>query len=275
VDLSEFTKRLRESIRKRLLGLDPDIGAPDLAKLLEEALKKELKAALKRMLRNADEAKVDEVVEKLMNGEPLDDVWGFTLATDEDGAIGFTNRAGENFKWPTVEVRINPSAEKVVSWGDIDLKAIGAQLLRVFLEAVFDAQLGVPGAPSATGVGLPAEYRLPTFEPVDANQAGVTLAEFNSLNDWSGRAEGIAGSGIGQLIRGIGWISLNNEALASLIETAVGVTVRKLVEAALWERYQDDAPDVENAFAASRGGFVTIDFTFTDLSRPADGGEGN
>jgi len=38
----------------------------------------------------------------------------------------------------------------------------------------------------------------------------------------------------GQVIRGIGWVSLNNEALAKLIETAAGVVVRKGAEKVAW-----------------------------------------
>lgn len=271
VDLSQFTERMEESIRKRLKKLDPEMDETELIEKAKEILAKELKAAIRKLLKKDDLPKIDEIVEKLLAGQPVD-VFGWGLGTDPDAPVGFTSRAGDNFQWPTVEVAIDASADNVVSWSDIDAKAIGSQLIRVFIEAVFDAQLGVPGVGSATGVQLKREeYRLQEFVAAEDGALGVTTEEFNAINDWGGRAEGVASSAIGQLIRGIGWISLNNEALAGLIETAVGVMVRKLVEAALWERYFDDQPESANAaFAAARMGHVTVDFQFTDISRPPD-----
>ena len=54
--------------------------------------------------------------------------------------------------------------------------------------------------------------------------------EFESVENWAGTIEGTTSAGVGRLIRGVSWFSLNNEALAGLIETAIGVTLRKAAE---------------------------------------------
>jgi hypothetical protein len=47
-------------------------------------------------------------------------------------------------------------------------------------------------------------------------------------------ADAVASAIFGRILRGAGWVSLNNEALAKLLENAVGVTIKKAVEKATW-----------------------------------------
>jgi len=277
VDLSVLTQRLKTKLRARLAQAFPDLDADEFLEKLEEKLAEQLKRTLAKLLRKADQARIDEIVGKLVKGQPVK-VFGYTLGSGTDQPVGFTTRAGDNFRWPTVEVTIDPNADKVVSWSDIDAKLIGSQLIRVLIEAIFDAQIGIPGASSATGVSF-KDHALAKFEPVDEGRPGVTADEFNELNNWSARAEGLASTGTGQLIRGVGWISLNNEALAGIIETAVGVFVRKLAEWALWEVYEkrghentDDPAERarRSAVDGKYGRFITIEFSFEKISRPSD-----
>ena len=53
-------------------------------------------------------------------------------------------------------------------------------------------------------------------------------------------AEAAVSSAVGPAIRGAGWVGLNNEALARIIETIVAVTVRKVTEKAAWCWYACD-----------------------------------
>jgi hypothetical protein len=111
----------------------------------------------------------------------------------------------------------------------------------VFLEAVGDALAGVPGVTEATGCKiqeLPNEkdLRLHVFDP--NNQATkLTMEEFGNVNDYANKVEGVVSSVIGRVVRGASWFSLNNESVAVLIETAVGVMVKKASEKVIWCGY--------------------------------------
>jgi hypothetical protein len=89
----------------------------------------------------------------------------------------------------------------------------------------------IPGDPKATGV---TQKLLPRYAPPASGKPGVCEEQFTKVNDWANRAEGVVGSATGQAIRGISWLSLNNEALAKMIETAVGVAARKGTEKLAW-----------------------------------------
>ena len=54
------------------------------------------------------------------------------------------------------------------------------------------------------------------------------------MNDRAGAVESMVGGVVGKLIRGISWLSLNKEAIAKAIETALGVTARKAAEKFAW-----------------------------------------
>ena len=62
----------------------------------------------------------------------------------------------------------------------------------------------------------------------------VKATQFSKVNDYASQAESVAATATGQIIRGVSWLSLNNEALAKLIETAVGVIARKATEKVAW-----------------------------------------
>ena len=113
--------------------------------------------------------------------------------------------------------------------------AIGAEVVRVFLEAVFDAHEGLPGlapanVPAATGLsvgvdGLPL-FRAPMGH-VDAGDLGA-MSEFNTRVATRVRAI------LGRVVAGIGPLSLNNQALEDLIVELVTTSVRKAVEKGSW-----------------------------------------
>jgi len=54
------------------------------------------------------------------------------------------------------------------------------------------------------------------------------------VNERAGAVESMVGGVVGELIQGISWLSLNNEAIAKAIETALGVTARKGAEKFAW-----------------------------------------
>ena len=71
----------------------------------------------------------------------------------------------------------------------------------------------------------------------------MTAEHFASVNDEAAAAESMVGGVSGKLIRGISWLSLNNEAIAKAIETALGVAARKATEKLSWCLYACTDPN--------------------------------
>jgi hypothetical protein len=169
--------------------------------------------------------------------DALDQIKSLTLGPDNmyhlisaksDG--GFVSRSGDKYQVPSVTVTVTPGANKAVNVSKVDFTAVGADVMRVFVEAVGDYWAQLPGVAGSSGVKmklLRVYGQDPAKEQVDATQ-------FKEVNDWSSSAETAAAGATGQLIRGIGWVSLNNEALAKVIETAIGVAARKASEKVTW-----------------------------------------
>jgi hypothetical protein len=172
------------------------------------------------------------------------------LTAANDG--GFFTRGGDPYAFPSIAISITPVGAHPVSVTKVDFSAIASDLIRVYIEAVGDVWGQLPGVTKSTGVQvkLLRAYGLgPTKEQVNADQ-------FKKVNDWSSKAETAAAAGTGQLIRGIAWLSLNNEALAKIIETAAGVAVRKATEKVTW-CVEACAPPNERLLFHAGGGEVT------------------
>jgi hypothetical protein len=146
---------------------------------------------------------------------------------------GFVSRGGQQFKFPAFQTTLSLPEGKLEK-PDLDYLLVGTDLVRVFLHALFDATLGVPAVPESTGVG----QGMTTFKPVASGSPGVTAGEFGKIETRANQVEAVSAAGIGRLIRGAGFLALNNEALASIVETIIGVSLRKPAEKLLWCWYQ-------------------------------------
>ncbi len=171
------------------------------------------------------------------------------------GADGFVSRGGEAHQFPAVEAKLSVGNSVDASVSDVDFVAVGSDLVRVLLHAVFDSHQGLPGVSEATGVGICLERGSggdclkPGLVSNNPDQTNVDATEFELVENWAGKVEGTTSAGLGRVVRGASWLSLNNEALASLIETAVGVTLRKAAERFAWCWYacglNSDAPGAD------------------------------
>jgi hypothetical protein len=165
---------------------------------------------------------------KVGNQSPgKDGMYHLITAKSDDG---FITRAGNKYQFPTVSVTFTPGARQSVNVSKVDFSAVGADLMRVFVEAVGDYWAQVPAVKQASGV----KAKLLSVYGVDPAKEQVKEDGFTKVNNWSASAESAAAGATGEYIRGIAWVSLNNEALAKLIETAVGVAVRKASEKVIW-----------------------------------------
>ena len=78
---------------------------------------------------------------------------------------------------------------------------------------------------------------------LDKNQ----LAYAHDINTWGNRVDGLVGAASGRLIRWISWFSLNNEAIAEIVETAFAVAARKGAEEFAYCHYVCDENEVNIA----------------------------
>ena len=151
---------------------------------------------------------------------------------------GFTDRNGIVHVFPGLSAAVWLSSDQQVrSRADrVDSKQITSDLIRIFLEAYFDAAFMVPAAPTATAFTVsfdeghaqaPAGY--PKLDDARLSQRDVT-----NLTEAALRAEAVVTSAMGEAIRGGTIASLNNETLAAGVETAAGVIAKKLVERQLF-----------------------------------------
>ena len=177
--------------------------------------------------------------------------------------VGFVSRDSTfQARLPTLEITLDPTVKQLVTVTDVDTgqvltkdsdftnlgvatdtsgvgtgSSIGAELVRVFLEAVFDAAEGLPAiAPANQGDVQPTgltlgDYSLPTFQTSEGNIDSQDLAHIIATNDQVATKTKLL---VGRIISGVGPFSLNNEPLEALITEVVTTSVRKAVAKGTW-----------------------------------------
>lgn len=146
-------------------------------------------------------------------------------------------------QFPGIDFTFSPTAEHFVEVTDLqgqplsqEYLAVGTDVIRVILEAVFDAAEGLPAQAGATGLDLGDANAALALPPFDAT-AGVGKVEppdFDRIARIDDRIEATTGVLVDRVIRGIGPFSLDNEALEQAIVQIIATTVRKAVEKATW-----------------------------------------
>lgn len=177
--------------------------------------------------------------------------------------VGFVSRDATFFaKLPTLEVTVDPTVKRLLTLTDVNTgqllttrsdfahlgvasdtsgvgtgASIGAELVRVFLEAIFDAHEGLPAVvpPNMngvrpTGVTL-GSYSLPVFQAPTGHIDSHDLTHMTHLNHAVAVRTRLL---VGRVISGVGPFSLNNPPLESLITEIVATSVRKAMEKASW-----------------------------------------
>lgn len=174
------------------------------------------------------DAPYDDLAKRLFSELKFDDskqrVLG-KIATE-----GFVTRGGQDIKMPAIEAELDLASGKS-KVTKVDTTAVASDLVRVLLHAVYDAHDRIPGVTNATGYSKDLKTQLGTNDP---KKTKVDAADFGEIEARAARVELLVSTGVGRLVRGLGIVALNNEAIAAAIETAVGVAARKHTEKVLW-----------------------------------------
>lgn len=148
---------------------------------------------------------------------------------------GFVGRDGTQYGFPGIV----ESGSHV----SIDHSQIAADTLRIVLEAIRDHYAPLPVLPNTTAAASLKDYVVDFGKPLhwvydrrDGTSATVTIdeADFQEIEAHARKAEASVAGAVGKAIRGGSWGSLNNEAVAKLVETAAGVVARHVTERAQW-----------------------------------------
>ena len=153
------------------------------------------------------------------------------------GEVGFVSRGGSStYQFSGVNIDVAVGGDDLLEFegpkeSPIEIANI---LLRLVIEGSFDAVHRLPAVAESTAV-VADEGSLDhpvndTSKGKSASSPYLTEESFNEVERWGNTGDGVASSLTGKVIRGVSWLSLNNEALAGLIETYVGVAVRKVTE---------------------------------------------
>lgn len=145
---------------------------------------------------------------------------------------GFVDRGGNALLFPGIsaELEVSPANSVRMSAITVDSQRVSADLMRIFLEAFFDAAYRVPAVHGATALRVgPAPLELP-YPEFDANRPMISLEALARVTRDALRAEAAVTSLVGKAVRGGSVFSTQNETLAATLETAAGVIAKKLVE---------------------------------------------
>ena len=145
---------------------------------------------------------------------------------------GFVDRSGNALLFPGIssDTEISPANSVRMSGTTIDSQRVSADLMRIFLEAFFDAAYRVPAIHGATALTVGPTFQEVAYPEFDANRPMISLEALARVTRDALRAEAAVTSLVGKAVRGGSVFSSQNETLAASLETTAGVIAKKLVE---------------------------------------------
>lgn len=158
------------------------------------------------------------------------------------GFGGFIDRDGSQFGFPGVTTA-NSSLK-------VNYSQIATDVMRIFLDALRDGLSPLPVLKNSTAASRQHDFDILQFEspeqPItlewhmdrqDASKIlniSISPQQFENIEAKARQAEASVASKTGKAVRGGSMGSLNNEAVAQLMETAAGVLARHTSERAQW-----------------------------------------
>jgi hypothetical protein len=147
------------------------------------------------------------------------------------GDSGFVSRGGDKYAFPALNFVVDPLGQQKLQKPQVDLSKVGADLVRVLVEAAGDSLARVPAVQGSTAC---SSGLLPCFNPA----AGVMSADnFAKVSQYGAMSEAVVAQATGTLIRGGFLFALNNETVAQVIETGISVAARKSAEKVAWDYF--------------------------------------
>ncbi len=156
---------------------------------------------------------------------------GIRVAT-KTGSDGFIDRNGNAWRFPGLSVEVTKDMGRSVSIGStrVDSQRLSSDLVRVFLEAFFDAAFREPAVQGATALEIDWKEGDRPYPVFDAEHPAIPHDALARVTRDALRAEAAVTSLVGKAVRGGSVFSIQNETLAAMLETAAGVIAKKLVE---------------------------------------------
>jgi hypothetical protein len=180
---------------------------------------------------------------------------------------GFVDRSGNALLFPVIseELEMNPVDSARMSGSRVDSQRVSADLMRIFLEAFFDAAYRVPAVHGATALRVAPNSQESSYPEFDADHPAISLEALGRVTRDALRAEAAVTSLVGKAVRGGSVFGTQNETVAATLETAAGVMAKKLVEHEGFCYYQVSEGTAINAardnglgYAPAAAGSVTI-----------------
>ncbi len=160
------------------------------------------------------------------------------------GKDKLVTRSGEAIQFKGISLALGYDNGFQATWDYPKSAEFAPQGVRVLNEALFDAMEGrVPAVAAATACTTVP----PLFGPMECLTDDVVKNHpkwpeiIASIDEAASRADSLATLATGQIIRGISWAALNNEALAKSAENYAGVLAKKVVERAAWKQSGEGA----------------------------------
>lgn len=146
------------------------------------------------------------------------------------GQTAFVTRSGLSVQFSGISYDVTTTNGLGLSHNYPQLSQFGPQMIRVLIEAVFDANgLMPPAVPNSTACQEGLFTGTNCLTTGDKNQTSV-----QQIDTIASSFESVNSMATGVLIRGLNQIALNNEAVSQSIETLIGVIARKITERVLY-----------------------------------------
>jgi hypothetical protein len=145
---------------------------------------------------------------------------------------GFVDRSGNSllFQGISAEIEVSPANSVRMSATTVDSQRVSADLVRIFLEAFFDAAFRVPAVHGATALRMGSTPQGSPYPEFDADHPAISLEGLGRVTRDALRAEAAVTSLVGKAVRGGSVFGTQNETLAATLEAAAGVMAKKLIE---------------------------------------------
>lgn len=193
------------------------------------------------------------------------------------GDAAFVSRGGGNRQFPGFSASIAPSGGRT-NFSEIAVSDVGADVVRVTLEAFFDSVVGLPAVSNATGIGLEANIGgtmvpigLPEYSELDESPYKKPFDEhaFEKVDQYANSIEGFVKPPLETALIGFSFFGTNNALLSNLIATAVAVSAKKAAEYTAWcyeyARAQNSSAPALASRSAEGGDTVVVESLPVDI----------